>query len=146
MGRRENMAHQSRRGKHSSFCKGLLALIPLGLAAVSILCLPFAAQARNVWKTFVATAYTMGGTTASGHPTVEGHTVAADPGVLPLGTRVEIRGAGRYSGIYVVHDSGSKVRGTMVDIYMGSDRAAKRFGRRRVQVRILETAQEVAER
>jgi hypothetical protein len=92
MGRREDTDHRSRPGTRSSFCEGRFALIPLGLAAVNVLCLPLAAQARNVWRSFVATAYTIGGTTAFGHPAVEGHSVAADPGVPPLGTRIEIRG------------------------------------------------------
>src|SRR5215467_1763634 len=50
---------------------------------------------------FEATAYSVDGTTASGRETRHG-IVAADPRVLPIGTRIRITGAGQYSGIYLV--------------------------------------------
>jgi 3D (Asp-Asp-Asp) domain-containing protein len=45
------------------------------------------------WMSFKATAYSVDGETASGAQTREGRTVAADPEVLPAGTRIEIAGA-----------------------------------------------------
>src|SRR5512143_2515236 len=66
---------------------------------------------------FVATAYSGGGRTASGTRLRPG-IVAADPTVLPIGSRIRVRGAGQYSGQYVVRDTGGKVRGHTIDIYM----------------------------
>jgi 3D (Asp-Asp-Asp) domain-containing protein len=63
--------------------------------------------------------------------------VAADPTVLPLGTRIRVSGAGPYDGIYVVTDTGSKVTGRTIDLYLRSHAEAKRFGRKNVTVRIL---------
>jgi len=85
---------------------------------------------------FEATAYSDRGATASGHATRQG-VVAADPNVLPLGTRIRITRAGRYSGEYVVRDTGREVGGRTVDIFVGDARAAKRFGRKQVEVDVL---------
>ena len=76
-----------------------------------------------------ATAYTLSGRTASGAPPRHG-VVAADPAVLPLGSRIRVRGAGAYSGNYVVRDTGRGVRGREIDIYVPHRAQAKRFGRR----------------
>jgi 3D (Asp-Asp-Asp) domain-containing protein len=84
-----------------------------------------------------ATAYSTTGTTASGKQTRPG-TVAADPSVLPLGSRISIRGAGAYSGEYTVTDTGPGVKGRRIDIFLADGAAAKRFGRRQVQVERLE--------
>jgi 3D (Asp-Asp-Asp) domain-containing protein len=65
--------------------------------------------------------------------------VAADPHVIPLGTRIRVHDAGPYSGEYVVEDTGAKVDGREIDIYMPSTREAREFGRRKVYVEILET-------
>jgi rare lipoprotein A len=88
---------------------------------------PPAAQA------FTATAYSIAGRTASGRETHRG-VVAADPAVLPIGTRIRIAGAGPYSGEYTVADTGRTVHGRSVDIYMTSSAEARRFGRQSVQV------------
>ncbi len=109
-----------------------------------LVCCATLVSARTRWRTFTATAYTVDGITASGKETREGRTVAADPDVLPLGTKIQVRGAGRYSGIYVVHDSGPKVQGRTIDIFIDNDREAKRFGRKRVKVRVLVPVQESA--
>jgi 3D (Asp-Asp-Asp) domain-containing protein len=76
------------------------------------------------------------GTGASGkwpHP----GTVAADRKVLPLNSRIRIYGAGRYSGDYIVEDTGGKVDGHHIDVYMPSQAEAKKFGRQRVKVVVL---------
>jgi rare lipoprotein A len=64
--------------------------------------------------------------------------VAADPAVLPFGSRVRVRGAGRYDGSYTVTDSGSKIDGHEIDIYMPSAVEARRFGKKMVSVQVLE--------
>ncbi|HXR79255.1 MAG TPA: 3D domain-containing protein [Bryobacteraceae bacterium] len=86
--------------------------------------------------TYTATAYSEHGITASGEYTHR-HVVAADPDVLPLGTRIKIKGAGRYSGEYVVADTGAKIVGRRLDIYMPSEAAAIKFGVHRVRVKII---------
>jgi 3D (Asp-Asp-Asp) domain-containing protein len=86
---------------------------------------------------FEATAYSIEGTTADGTRAREG-VVAADPDILPLGSRIRIHGAGPYDGVYVVEDTGRAIRGRELDVYLRSDREAKRFGRKRVRVDVLE--------
>ena len=88
---------------------------------------------------FQATAYSIEGTTASGTQAREG-VVAADPDILPLGTRIRVHGAGGYSGEYVVRDTGRAIKGREIDLYVPNDREAKRFGRKSVQVEIIQRA------
>jgi rare lipoprotein A len=83
-----------------------------------------------------ATAYSVRGETAAGGPPHQG-VVAADPAVLPLGSRIRIHGAGTYSGKYVVRDTGRRIHGRKIDIYMPRHAQAKRFGRRTVTVEVL---------
>ena len=83
-----------------------------------------------------ATAYTGHGRTASGKRVRHGM-VAADRCVLPFGTKVRLKNAGRYSGVYRVEDTGGKIRGRKIDIYMPSRGAAEQFGRRTVKVEVL---------
>jgi 3D (Asp-Asp-Asp) domain-containing protein len=85
---------------------------------------------------YTATAYSDRGITASGERTHR-HIVAADPDILPLGTRIKIKRAGRYSGEYVVADTGAKIVGRRLDIYMPSEAAATKFGVHPVQVKII---------
>ena len=87
-------------------------------------------------QTFSATAYSIEGKTASGAQTRKG-IVAADPRILPLGSRIRVSDAGGYDGEYVVHDTGPAIKGREIDIYMPSDTEAKRFGRRSVKVEVL---------
>lgn len=84
---------------------------------------------------YVATAYSLRGRTASGLPVAKG-IIAADPRVLPLGSRVKIE-AGSWSGEYLVADTGGLVRGKRIDIWTPSTRDAMRFGRRTVKLTIL---------
>lgn len=87
-------------------------------------------------RPFTATAYALSGRTADGGRARPG-IVAADLRVLPLGTRIRVSDAGAYSGDYQVADTGAAVKGTRIDIYVPSARAARTFGRRRVQVEVL---------
>ncbi len=45
-----------------------------------------------------------------------------------LGTRIKIKWAGGYSGEYVVADTGAKIEGRRLDIYMPSTTKARKFG------------------
>jgi 3D (Asp-Asp-Asp) domain-containing protein len=87
-------------------------------------------------ETFTATAYSLRGRTASGAAATQG-IIAADPRVLPLGSRVRIE-AGPYSGEYLVADTGGAVRGKRIDIWTPSTRDAMRFGKRAVKLTILQ--------
>jgi len=87
---------------------------------------------------FMASAYSIGGKAASGSKSYKG-TVSADPKVLPLGTKIRVRNAGIYSGEYTVVDTGRKVKGHLIDIYVSSVREAREFGKKQVEVEILES-------
>ena len=84
---------------------------------------------------YVATAYSLRGKTASGRLVSKG-LIAADPRVLPLGSRVRLE-AGNYSGEYLVADTGGMVRGRRIDIWTPTSREAMRFGRRVVKLTVL---------
>lgn len=86
-------------------------------------------------RTFRSTAYCLRGKTASGRSVRRG-IVAADTRVLPLGTRIRLD-AGKYSGTYVVADTGGKIKGRILDIWVPSCAEARRWGRRNVKVTVL---------
>jgi 3D (Asp-Asp-Asp) domain-containing protein len=86
---------------------------------------------------FQATAYCKGRTTASG-VIVRSGVAAADPALLPVGTVLNITtDATKYNGIYTVMDTGPKVQGRVLDLYMWSCHEALAFGRKDVQVTVL---------
>jgi len=86
-------------------------------------------------QAYMATAYSLRGRTSSGRPASRG-LIAADPSVLPLGTRVRLE-AGPFSGEYVVGDTGGSVRGRRIDIWTPTANEALRFGRRVVKLTVL---------
>ena len=67
--------------------------------------------------------------------------VAADPAVLPLGSRIRISRAGAYSGLYTVTDTGGHIKGRRIDVVVASAAEARKFGRRMVTVQLLETGE-----
>jgi rare lipoprotein A len=95
-----------------------------------------AAARRPMRYSFLATAFSREGITCAGTATHRGM-VAADPSVLPIGTVIRVRSAGAYSGVYIVTDTGAKVDGKHIDLYVPNRAAAVRFGKRRVLVRVL---------
>ena len=82
--------------------------------------------------TYTATAYCLKGRTALGHSVRKG-LIAADPRVLRLGSTVNLD-AGKHSGEYLVSDTGGRIKGRKIDIWMASCAEARRFGRRTVQI------------
>lgn len=84
---------------------------------------------------FSATAYSLRGRTASGQSVTRG-LIAADPRVLPIGTRVRVE-AGPWTGEYLVADTGGAIKGRKIDIWTPSSREAMQFGRRAVKVTVL---------
>jgi 3D (Asp-Asp-Asp) domain-containing protein len=115
--------------------------------------------------TFTATAYTAGpestgkspgdpayGVTKSGEKVKKWHTIAADPNVLPIGTRVFIPEFADQpnNGIFVVEDTGRRdgtkaadgnykhIQGKRIDIYHPDLAWAKKFGRRDLNIIVLD--------
>ncbi len=94
-----------------------------------------AAKALEPAAAYVATAYSLRGRTASGRMVTRG-LIAADPRILPLGTRVRLDHPG-YTGEYLVADTGGAIRGRRIDIWTPSTGEAMRFGRRTVKLTVL---------
>lgn len=86
-------------------------------------------------QSYSATAYSLRGKTASGQYVTRG-LIAADPRVLPIGTRVRLE-AGPWSGEYLVADTGGAIRGRKIDVWTPSTREARQFGRRSVKLTVL---------
>lgn len=97
---------------------------------------------------FSITAYTAGyestqkkkgekgyGQTATGTYVEEGRTIAADWGVLPPGSVVQIEGL---DGTYTVEDRGGGVNGNHIDLYIADLGAAKQWGRQKRSVWVVE--------
>lgn len=82
----------------------------------------------------MATAYThTGNRTFTGkYPQVG--TIAVDPRVIPLGSRLWVEGY----GYGVAQDTGSSIKGKRVDLFMESGLECRLWGRRQVRVYILE--------
>lgn len=102
-----------------------------------VACTPLFARHRRLDGTYLATAYSQTGITASGEYTHR-HIVAADPDILPIGSRILIRHAGKYSGEYVVADTGGKIQGHRLDLYFPSTRECRMFGVKHVEVEVVE--------
>jgi len=86
---------------------------------------------------FSATAYCKGSTTASGVEVRSG-IAAADPDLLPVGSVVQVDAPGtRYDGVYTVMDTGPRVQGRHLDLYMWSCNEALRFGRTAIRLVVL---------
>lgn len=86
---------------------------------------------------FTATAYCKGQTTSAGVAPRRG-IIASDPAILPLGSVVAIDASDdRMDGLYSVLDTGPKIRGRVVDLYLWSCHEALAFGRQRVELTVL---------
>ena len=86
--------------------------------------------------TMNATAYTGGGLTAMGLTPVRNlsgiSTIAVDPSVIPLGTKVYIPGYGNA----ICSDTGGLIKGNIIDLYMNSKSESLNWGRRTVTLYI----------
>jgi len=86
---------------------------------------------------FSATAYCKGTTTASGVGVRTG-IAASDPAILPVGSVVSVTTSlAKYNGVYTIMDTGPKVQGRLVDLYMWSCHEALAFGRRPIEITVL---------
>ncbi|MBZ4654541.1 MAG: hypothetical protein JG781_1898 [Peptococcaceae bacterium] len=84
--------------------------------------------------TLQATAYThTGNNTYTGvYPRIG--TIAVDPRVIPLGTRMWVEGY----GYGIAQDTGGLIKGNIIDLFMDTKEDCLRWGRRNVKVYILE--------
>lgn len=81
---------------------------------------------------FVATCYALTGTTASGSQAGPG-SIAVDPRVIPLGTRLRVEAYGEG----VAADTGGAIKGRRIDVWKSSSSACMAWGRRSVLVEVL---------
>jgi 3D (Asp-Asp-Asp) domain-containing protein len=88
-----------------------------------------ASTASGSTLTVASTGYCLRGTTATGMQTGWG-TIAVDPAVIPLGTRMSVPGYG--DG--VAADTGSAVQGNMIDLWFPSCDQALAWGQRTVTI------------
>lgn len=89
------------------------------------------------------------GVTSSGTKATVGRTIAVDPAVIPLGSKVKITFPEKYSyldGIYIAEDTGRLIKGNRVDVFFGEDKTGSKtvnklamdFGVQNVEVKVLE--------
>jgi 3D (Asp-Asp-Asp) domain-containing protein len=132
------------RGPSQQCCRGLAAALTI-LALTAASCTrrtpptppPAPAHDRGSVMQFTATAYCKGSVTATGTRPTEG-IVAADPALLPFGTKVRLTGLdARYDGVYTVRDTGGSIRGRRIDLFIRDCREAVRFGRRSTRVAVV---------
>ncbi|MFZ4453336.1 peptidoglycan-binding protein [Salibacterium aidingense] len=89
-----------------------------------------------------ATAYTAdcsgcSGVTSTGvdlNANPDAKVIAVDPNVIPLGSKVHIEGYGTYTAA----DTGGSIHGNKIDVHMPNKSEAHSFGRRNLEVTILE--------
>ncbi|QQY79880.1 uncharacterized protein YabE (DUF348 family) [Keratinibaculum paraultunense] len=79
------------------------------------------------------------GITASGTKARVG-TIAVDPRVIPLGTRlyVESLDGSKDYGFCIAEDTGGTIKGNRIDLFFNNLKEAKKFGRKKVKVYILD--------
>jgi 3D (Asp-Asp-Asp) domain-containing protein len=87
------------------------------------------ASSSGARMTVLSTAYCLRGTTATGIPTGWG-VVAVDPAVIPLGTKMFVPGYGEG----VAADTGSAVKGAIIDVWFPSCAQALQWGQRTVTI------------
>ena len=90
-----------------------------------------AASSRSTRIIVDAVAYHLPGKTASGLPCAKG-VVAVDPKLIPLGTAMYVPGYGKA----IAADVGTAIKGRIIDLWMTTDAAARKWGRRTVTVTI----------
>jgi 3D (Asp-Asp-Asp) domain-containing protein len=73
------------------------------------------------------TSYCLSGTTRRGRYVRPG-IVAADPKYFPLSRYIELYIGKKYYGRFLVDDTGRKIRGPHLDVWLSSCKDAKRFG------------------
>jgi 3D (Asp-Asp-Asp) domain-containing protein len=106
-------------------------MLVLGAGAASGLAASSTEASRASRLTVDAVAYHLPGHTASGLPCARG-VVAVDPKLITLGTQIYVPGYGRA----VAADVGTAIKGRIIDVWMPTDAAARKWGRRTVTITI----------
>jgi 3D (Asp-Asp-Asp) domain-containing protein len=88
------------------------------------------------------TSYCLSGTTRRGRYVRPG-IVAADPKFFPMARYVELYVGRKYYGRFLVDDTGRRIKGNHLDIWLSSCRDAKRFGVRRGTALLVPRAAEI---
>jgi 3D (Asp-Asp-Asp) domain-containing protein len=86
---------------------------------------------NRISMTVLSTAYApTGNLTYTETVPMEGRTIAVDKNVIPLGTKVHIKGYGDY----IAEDTGGLVKGKRIDIFMDSKRDCIEFGVKHLEI------------
>jgi 3D (Asp-Asp-Asp) domain-containing protein len=119
-----------RRGVHLAALSAGVAALAIGLGTGGSSAHASAAS-RGYKLTVDAVAYHLRGRTASGLPCAKG-AVAVDPRLISLGTQMYVPGYGPG----VAADVGTAVKGRIIDLWMSTDAAARKWGRRNVTITV----------
>lgn len=105
------------------------------LLIVSILCcIPYGYANQKIQvKAYAYYAYISTGKTAMGTRCIPRKTIAVDPRIIPLGSKVKVPGI----GICIASDTGGAIRGKKIDIAMESVAECKKFGVKNLVITIL---------
>lgn len=115
------------------------AAIPSRGESMTVTFTPGASSGSTALSTLTmqSTAYTGGTLTATGTKPVYNpggiSTIAVDPSVIPLGSKVYVSGY----GIAIAADTGGVINGNIIDLYFNSEADCIAWGRRNVTVEIL---------
>lgn len=115
------------------------AAIPSRGESMTVTFAPGASSGSTALSTLTmqSTAYTGGTLTATGTKPVYNpggiSTIAVDPSVIPLGSKVYVSGY----GIAIAADTGGAINGNIIDLYFNSEADCIAWGRRNVTVEIL---------
>ncbi len=71
--------------------------------------------------------------TATGTAPMSGRTVAVDPHVIPLGSKIHIEGVGER----IAEDTGGKIKGKRLDLFLPSVKECRQFGVQTQEVHLL---------
>jgi cell wall-associated NlpC family hydrolase/3D (Asp-Asp-Asp) domain-containing protein len=130
---------------HFLMCRRVLKANTASGPTMSMIATAYGASALNVDGGFN---YQATGKTATGTTPKEGRTIAVDPLVIPLHSKVKIECSAypEVNGTYIAEDTGSAIKGKRIDIYFNDLPPADpytararmlKFGRQHVKVTIL---------
>lgn len=111
----------------------LVCILAAGATTSCLLYQPI--EPSLLWHDFEATAYCDYGFTASGVWVRDG-IVAADPRILPLGSVIDLKVGDAVRSNQEVMDTGGKIKGYIVDVWLPTCEEAVAFGRQHVKVRV----------
>ena len=96
-------------------------------------------ESQGQWVGKTATGYSLTGKSLD-----EARTIAVDPKIIPLNSKVKITFDEQYkhlNGVYYARDTGGAIKGYKIDVFMGdgvSKQVSRNFGKREVRIEIVE--------